>query len=106
MAMPNNAAAARRARKTVNVKSFIVVRHFREPQAMPASRTKGRLMATRGAIFVNGALAGAGASLLCAPAPLHAQTLTDAWTGYAGIGDYAASNGNTAAVVSAAHALR
>lgn len=40
------------------------------------------------------------------PAPLRAQGLTDEWTGYAGIGDYARSNGNTAAVVNAAHGIR
>src|SRR5215469_11315448 len=56
--------------------------------------------------FVNGALVGAGASLLGMPAPLRAQGLTAEWTGYGGIGDYADSNGNTAAVVNAAHGIR
>ncbi|HKU80693.1 MAG TPA: NAD(P)-binding protein [Candidatus Tumulicola sp.] len=56
--------------------------------------------------FVNGTLAGAGASLLGMPAPARAQGLGDAWTGFGGIGDYAVSNGNTAAVVNAAHAIR
>ncbi len=56
--------------------------------------------------FVNGALVGAGAALLGMPAPLRAQGLTDAWTGYGGVGDYALSNGNTAAVVNAAHGIR
>ena len=56
--------------------------------------------------FVNGALVGAGASLLGMPAPLRAQGLTDEWTGYGGIGDYADSNGNTAPVVNAAHGIR
>jgi len=56
--------------------------------------------------FVNGVLVGTGASLLGMPAPLRAQGLTDAWTGYGGIGDYADSNGNTAAVVNAAHGIR
>lgn len=56
--------------------------------------------------FVNGTLAGAGAALLGAAAPAVAQGLDDAFTGYGGVGDYARSNGNTAAVVNAAHALR
>jgi len=56
--------------------------------------------------FVNGVLVGTGASLLGMPAPLRAQGLTDAWTGYGGVGDYAGSNGNTAAVVNAAHGIR
>lgn len=56
--------------------------------------------------FVNGTLVGVGASLLAMPVPLRAQGLTDAWTGYGGIGDYGLSNGNTAAVVNAAHGIR
>ncbi len=56
--------------------------------------------------FVNGVLAGAGAALLYAPVAADAQGLTDAFTGYGGVGDYARSNGNTAPVVNAAHALR
>ncbi len=56
--------------------------------------------------FVNGVLAGAGAALIASPITARAQGLTDAFTGYAGVGDYARSNGNTAAVVNAAHALR
>ncbi|HEY1653579.1 MAG TPA: NAD(P)-binding protein [Candidatus Tumulicola sp.] len=56
--------------------------------------------------FINGTLAGAGASLLNMPAPAHAQGLSEPWTGYGGIGDYADSNGNTATVVNAAHAIR
>jgi spermidine dehydrogenase len=56
--------------------------------------------------FVNGVLVGTGASLLGMPAPLRAQGLAEAWTGYGGIGDYADSNGNTAPVVNAAHGIR
>ncbi len=56
--------------------------------------------------FVNGVLAGAGAALLYSPVAANAQGLTDTFTGYGGLGDYARSNGNTAAVVNAAHALR
>ncbi|HTJ26596.1 MAG TPA: FAD-dependent oxidoreductase [Candidatus Limnocylindria bacterium] len=56
--------------------------------------------------FVNGTLAGAGAALLGAAAPAAAQGLDERFTGYAGVGDYARSNGNTATVVNAAHALR
>ena len=56
--------------------------------------------------FLNGVLLGTGASLLGMPAPARAQGLTQSWTGYGGIGDYATSNGNTAAVVNAAHGIR
>jgi spermidine dehydrogenase len=56
--------------------------------------------------FVNGVLVGVGAALLHVPAPARAQGLTDTFTGYGGVGDYARSNGNTAAVVNAAHGLR
>lgn len=68
--------------------------------------------------FVGGTLLGAGAALLAMRAPgvlraAGAQTLDVPltglgadWTGPGGIGDYAASNGNTHAVVNAGHALR
>ena len=56
--------------------------------------------------FVGATLIGSGALLLGAPAPSPAQSLTSEWNGYAGIGDYARSNGNTAAVVNAAHGVR
>ncbi len=56
--------------------------------------------------FIGTTLIGAGAALLGATAPAASQNLTSAWNGYAGSGDYARSNGNTAAVVDAAHALR
>ncbi|HEU5443772.1 MAG TPA: NAD(P)-binding protein [Steroidobacteraceae bacterium] len=58
--------------------------------------------------FVNGALAGAGASLLGVPAVAGARdgrpaAGADTFTGYGGVGDYADCNGNTWAVVQAAH---
>src|SRR5690349_10342312 len=61
--------------------------------------------------FLNATLIGAGAMLLGAPAPSAAMpSLTsakpDTWTGPGGVGDYATSNGNTKAVVDAAHGLR
>lgn len=56
--------------------------------------------------FVGGALIGSGAMLLGAASPAAAQGLAPQWNGYAGIGDYARSNGNTAAVVNAAHGIR
>lgn len=65
--------------------------------------------------FLNGVLAGSGAALLARPAPLaalgsdhanpHAAPAPD-WYGYGGIGDYAASHGNTPEVVARAHAIR
>ena len=56
--------------------------------------------------FIGTTLIGAGAALLGARAPAYAQNLTSSWNGYAGIGDYARSNGNTADVVNAAHGVR
>jgi spermidine dehydrogenase len=56
--------------------------------------------------FLGGTLIGSGAALLGMPCPAHAQGLTGAWNGYAGIGDYARSNGNVASVVNAAHGIR
>jgi spermidine dehydrogenase len=56
--------------------------------------------------FIGATLIGSGAILLGAPPPARAQTLTSQWNGYAGIGDYARSNGNIASVVNAAHGVR
>src|SRR3569833_66228 len=56
--------------------------------------------------FLGATLIGSGAMLLGAPAPAGAQGLTSDWNGYAGIGDYARSNGNVASVVNAAHGVR
>jgi spermidine dehydrogenase len=56
--------------------------------------------------FVGATLVGSGAMLLGAPAPSGAQGLTSDWNGYPGVGDYAASNGNVASVVNAAHGVR
>lgn len=56
--------------------------------------------------FLGATLLGSGGLLLGAPPPSRAQGLTAQWNGYAGIGDYARSNGNIASVVNAAHGLR
>ncbi len=67
--------------------------------------------------FLNTALIGAGAALLGTPSPAAAglvrkiagsveSAATDPWTGPAGVGDYATSNGNTKAVLDAAHRIR
>lgn len=64
--------------------------------------------------FVNGTLVGAGAALLSSHAPSisWAQTTTDPayddpyGDGYAGVGDYASSNGNVASTRQAAHLIR
>lgn len=59
--------------------------------------------------FVKGTLVGSGAMLLNMPAPAFAQAAPSnaaAWTGYAGVGDYARSNGNTFEVREAAHLIR
>ncbi|MHB8879888.1 MAG: NAD(P)-binding protein [Thermodesulfovibrionales bacterium] len=51
--------------------------------------------------FLNGALLGAGAFLLDLPAPLRLFAQSQAGYGFGGIGDYASSDGNTAAVINA-----
>ena len=77
--------------------------------------------------FVGNTLIGSGAALLTAGAPLTALGMGEAgqgdfrlghtvplpltgldksWTGYGGVGDYATANGNTHAVVNAAHTMR
>lgn len=56
--------------------------------------------------FIGAALIGSGAALLGAPSPAAAQSLTSQWNGFTGVGDYARSNGNIAAVVNAAHGVR
>jgi spermidine dehydrogenase len=53
--------------------------------------------------FLNGTLLGVGAALLRQPAPAQER---DTFTGYGGVGDYAASNGDPWAVVSAGHKMR
>jgi spermidine dehydrogenase len=55
--------------------------------------------------FLNGALLGAGALLLELPAPLRLFAQTQPGYGFSGIGDYASSNGNTAAVLNAYRAI-
>jgi spermidine dehydrogenase len=61
--------------------------------------------------FLNGVLLGSGAALLSKPAPITAQTAPFSapaadWYGYGGVGDYAASHGNTPEVVARAHEIR
>jgi spermidine dehydrogenase len=56
--------------------------------------------------FIGGALVAAGSALPGIPTLAGAQGLDADWGGYSGIGDYARANGNTAAVVNTAHALR
>jgi spermidine dehydrogenase len=68
--------------------------------------------------FLGATLLGVGSTLLGAPSPaawLDRVVRTgrapvaapqDPWTGYGGVGDYAASNGNTMPVLEAAHRLR
>jgi spermidine dehydrogenase len=62
--------------------------------------------------FLNGTLLGSGAMLLNGASPARllagaaAARSDDDWTGYGGVGDYANSNGNTAAVLEAGHQIR
>ena len=55
--------------------------------------------------FVNSTLLASGAALLGALSPRQILA-SDDWTGYAGVGDYARSNGNTYEVISAGHQIR
>jgi spermidine dehydrogenase len=62
--------------------------------------------------FLNASLLGTGGLLLSSMAPGLARAAgaleqaADAWTGYGGVGDYAQANGNTKAVLDAAHRVR
>jgi len=63
--------------------------------------------------FLNTTLLGVGAALLAKAAPAEAMKVpelapapADPWTGPGGVGDYASSNGNTKAVMDAAHKIR
>lgn len=67
--------------------------------------------------FLNGVMIGSGAALLSGQAPAVSAKATPAavaanapsgsdWTGYGGSGDYRWSNGNTKAVMDAAHGIR
>src|SRR5689334_20388268 len=63
--------------------------------------------------FLNTTLLGVGAALLANAAPAEAMRAlksaapaADPWTGPGGVGDYASSNGNTKAVMDAAHKIR
>lgn len=62
--------------------------------------------------FVNGALVGCGAALVAGGERAAATTAAELapsgspWTGYGGVGDYSVSNGNTEAVMNAAHRIR
>src|ERR1700728_2213112 len=58
--------------------------------------------------FLNSTLLATGSLLLKSLTPLEllAQQHPPAWGGYTGVGDYAVANGNTEAVMLAAHAVR
>src|SRR4051794_4623930 len=55
--------------------------------------------------FMNSLLLASGGALLGALSPRQILA-SDDWTGYAGVGDYARSNGNTYEVISAGHQIR
>ena len=55
--------------------------------------------------FLNSTLLASGAALLGTASPTNLLAEQE-WTGFAGIGDYSHSNGNTHAVMSAGHAMR
>ncbi len=55
--------------------------------------------------FLNSTLLASGAALLNGLTPQQLLAEPD-WTGYAGVGDYASSNGNTYDVMTAGHAIR
>src|SRR5215510_16078898 len=55
--------------------------------------------------FVNSMLLASGGALFGALSPRQILA-SDDWTGYAGVGDYARSNGNTYEIISAGHQIR
>src|SRR6478672_10394850 len=55
--------------------------------------------------FFNSMLLASGGALLGGLSPRQILAAED-WTGYAGVGDYARSNGNTHEVISAGHQIR
>src|SRR4051794_32681974 len=55
--------------------------------------------------FMNSMLLASGGALLGSLSPQQ-MLAADDWTGYAGVGDYARSNGNTYEVLSAGHQIR
>ena len=83
----------------------------------PESTTSSNDEAPRGITrrdFIDATLVGVGAALLSAPSPASAMAAAaehiappaDTFTGPGGVGDYAASNGNTKPVIDAAHTIR
>jgi spermidine dehydrogenase len=59
--------------------------------------------------FVNGALVGSGAALMAGRGRAATTSFAPSgspWTGYGGVGDYSWANGNTEAVINAAHGIR
>jgi len=56
--------------------------------------------------FLNSTLLAAGGALLGSLTPKQLLAQQEDWTGYAGVGDYARSNGNTFEVMTAGHQIR
>ena len=80
---------------------------------MPDDRDLGLDAAITRKDFLNAALLGVGGALLSSAAPAWARAVepvqqagADTLTGFGGTGDYARSNGNTKAVLDAAHRVR
>src|SRR5580692_3842319 len=82
------------------------IRSLRQGSMSDEKRALGLSTAMTRRDFVGATLIGSGALLLGAPPPSRAQGLSAEFNGYAGIGDYARSNGNIASVVNAAHGIR
>jgi spermidine dehydrogenase len=56
--------------------------------------------------FLNATLLASGTLLMSSASPMKLVAEQDDWTGYGGVGDYARSNGNTLAVLTAGHRIR
>ena len=86
------------------------MKHSPKPGTLDAHLGVGEPITRRD--FIGSTLVGTGAVLLsgCAPTQLMRQSPQPSpwhpWDGYGGVGDYATSNGNTQAVMDAAHVLR
>jgi spermidine dehydrogenase len=82
------------------------------PSSRESSRSLGMERDITRRDFLNATLLASGGLLLTPASPLErlqargASNVNDDWTGYGGVGDYANSNGNTAAILEAGHQIR
>src|ERR1700731_3403333 len=76
------------------------------PNPKDADRALGMDAAITRRDFLASTLLASGSLLLEGLTPAQLLAGNDEWTGYGGLGDYAASNGNTLEVLTAGHTIR